>query len=91
VSPFGARRRGQRIVLLDRSTGRVREPGNRPVVATLPEDGEFAPGLQAYFATASRPENQPLREQLLNRGLQQPDGIEANLGAAIGKLRQQDA
>jgi enoyl-CoA hydratase/carnithine racemase len=58
-------------------------------VATLPEVGEFAPGLQAYFATAGRPENQPLRELLLNSGLQQPDGVEANLGAAIAKLRQQ--
>lgn len=28
-------------------------------VATLPEDDEFAPGLQAYFATVGRPENQP--------------------------------
>ena len=55
-------------------------------VATLPEDGEFAPGLQAYFATAGRPENQPLRELLLNRGLQQPDGIEVNLGTAIGRF-----
>src|SRR6516164_173252 len=57
-------------------------------VATLPEVGEFAPGLQAYFATAGRPENQPLRELLLNSGLQQPDGIEADLGTAIGRLRQ---
>ena len=26
---------------------------------------------------------------LLNSGLQQPDGVEANLGAAIAKVRQQ--
>jgi len=26
---------------------------------------------------------------LLNSGLHQPDGVEANLGAAIAKLRQQ--
>ena len=57
-------------------------------VATLPEDGEFAPGLQAYFATAGRPENQPFAELLLKNGLQQPDGIETDLGTAIGKLRQ---
>ena len=57
-------------------------------VATLPEDGEFAPGLQAYFATAGRPENQPFAQLLLNNGLQQPDGIETDLGTAIGKLRQ---
>jgi enoyl-CoA hydratase/carnithine racemase len=57
-------------------------------VATLPEDDEFAPGLRAYFATAGRPENQPFRQVLFENGLQQPDGIEADLGTAIGRLRQ---
>jgi enoyl-CoA hydratase/carnithine racemase len=56
-------------------------------VATLPEDNEFAPGLEAYFATAGRPENRPFVQQLLANGLQQPDGIERDLGTAIGKLR----
>ncbi|MEW1913904.1 enoyl-CoA hydratase/isomerase family protein [Kitasatospora sp. NPDC085895] len=58
-------------------------------VATLPEDGEFAPGLRAYFATAGRPEHRPFVRRLLENGLQQPDGIEKDLGAAIGRLRQQ--
>ena len=57
-------------------------------VATLPEDAEFAPGLQVYFATAGRPENRPFTERLLREGLQQPDGIEADLGNAIGALRR---
>src|SRR6185437_2183696 len=57
-------------------------------VATLPADEEFAPGLQAYFATAGRPENRPFVQLLLANGLQQPDGIETNLGVAIGELRQ---
>jgi len=57
-------------------------------VATLPDDQEFAPGLQAYFATAGRPKNQPFVQLLLDNGLQQPDGIETDLGNAIGKLRQ---
>jgi enoyl-CoA hydratase/carnithine racemase len=57
-------------------------------VATLPADGEFAPGLQAYFATAGRPENKPFTELLFSQGLQQPDGIETSLGPAIGQLRQ---
>src|SRR5690242_8551509 len=57
-------------------------------VATLPADEEFAPGLKAYFATAGRPENRPFVQLLLANGLQQPDGIETNLGTAIGKLRQ---
>ena len=56
-------------------------------VATLPEEQEFAAGLQAYFATAGRPENKPFAELLFSKGLQQPDGIEINLGTAIGALR----
>jgi enoyl-CoA hydratase/carnithine racemase len=58
-------------------------------VATLPEDAEFAPGLQVYFATAGRPENRPFTERLLREGLQQPDGIETDLGTAIGTLRRE--
>ena len=57
-------------------------------VATLPADDEFAPGLAAYFATAGRAENRPFGRLLLENGLQRPDGIEADLGAAIGRLRQ---
>jgi enoyl-CoA hydratase/carnithine racemase len=57
-------------------------------VATLPADAEFAPGLEAYFATAGRPENLPFTKLLLDDGLQQPDGIETDLGTAIGELRQ---
>jgi len=57
-------------------------------IATLPEDAEFAPGLQAFFATAGRPENQPFYQLLFENGFQQPDGIETDLGTAIGKLRQ---
>jgi hypothetical protein len=44
--------------------------------------------LQAYFATAGRPENRPFAQLLFENGLQQPDGIETELGTAIGKLRQ---
>jgi enoyl-CoA hydratase/carnithine racemase len=57
-------------------------------VATLPADDEFVPGLTAYFATAGRAENRPFGRLLLENGLQQPDGIESDLGAAIGRLRQ---
>ena len=57
-------------------------------VATLPENDEFAPGLQAYFATAGRAENRPFVQLLFENGLQQPDGIETDLGTAIGRLRQ---
>ncbi|MEU8235547.1 enoyl-CoA hydratase/isomerase family protein [Actinoplanes sp. NPDC048967] len=56
--------------------------------ATLPADEELAAGLAAYFATAGRPEHRPFVRLLLDQGLQQPGGIETDLGAAIGKLRQ---
>jgi hypothetical protein len=56
--------------------------------ASLAADEGFAAALQAYFATAGRPENQPFAQLLLSKGLQQPDGIETDLGTAIGKLRQ---
>lgn len=55
--------------------------------ATLPGEDEFAAGLEAYFATAGRPENRPFVELLLSQGLQQPDGVETDLGAAIGAMR----
>ena len=57
-------------------------------VATLPEEDEFGKGLQAYFATAGRPENRPFAQLLFENGLQQPDGIETELGSAVGKLRR---
>ena len=57
-------------------------------VATLPDDDEFAPGLQAFFATSGRPENVSFAQLLFKSGLQQPDGIETDLGTASGKLRQ---
>jgi enoyl-CoA hydratase/carnithine racemase len=56
--------------------------------ATPPGDEEFAPGLEAYFATAGRPANRSFTQQLLSNGLQRPDGIETDLGTAIGTLRQ---
>jgi enoyl-CoA hydratase/carnithine racemase len=70
--------------------GKVAVTGIKKLVdmATLPADDEFAPGLKAYFATAGRPENPPFVQLLIANGLQQPDGIETNLGIAIGKLRQ---
>jgi enoyl-CoA hydratase/carnithine racemase len=59
--------------------------------ATLPADDELGAGLQAYFATAGRPENRPFTELLFDNGLQRPDGIETDLGTAIGELRQKGA
>jgi len=59
--------------------------------ATLPADEELAAGLAAYFATAGRPEHRPFVRLLLDKGLQQPGGIETDLGAAIGELRIKSA
>ncbi len=56
--------------------------------ASLPDDREFGSGLAAFFATSGRPENEPFARTLLEHGLQQPDGIERDLGRAIGRLRQ---
>jgi enoyl-CoA hydratase/carnithine racemase len=60
-------------------------------VATLPGDDELAAGLKAYFATAGRPKQRPFVELLFDNGLQRPDGVEIDLGTAIGELRQTDA
>jgi enoyl-CoA hydratase/carnithine racemase len=54
-------------------------------VATLPADEEFAPGLRAFFATAGRPVSQPVIRSLFARGLQQPDGVELDLGHHVGE------
>src|ERR1700750_1058858 len=37
--------------------------------ATLPDDAEFAAGLQAYFATAGRPERRPFVQLLFKNGM----------------------
>ena len=60
-------------------------------VATLPGDDELEAGLKAYFATAGRPEHRPFVELLFDNGLQRPDGVETDLGTAIGELRQKAA
>jgi enoyl-CoA hydratase/carnithine racemase len=58
-------------------------------VASLPSEAELAAGLRAYFATAGRPVNAPFVQTLFELGLQRTDGIERELGTAIGKLRQE--
>ena len=57
-------------------------------VASLPGEAELAAGLRAYYATSGRPVNAPFVQTLFELGLQQPDGIERELGAAMGRLRQ---
>ena len=60
-------------------------------VATLPQDQEFGPGLAAFFSTASRPESAAFTRLLFEKGLQQPDRIELDLGTAIGEIRRDAA
>jgi enoyl-CoA hydratase/carnithine racemase len=75
----------RRIAAFDRvAVSGIKE---RVDVATLPSDDELAAGLRAFFGTSGRPENRPFVEQLFANGLQRPDGIEVDLGTAIGDLR----
>jgi enoyl-CoA hydratase/carnithine racemase len=55
-------------------------------VASLPPDDDFAPGLAAFFRTSGRPENAPKVRYLFEHGLQRPDGVELNLGRAVGEF-----
>ena len=57
-------------------------------VATLPADEEFGPGSRRISLSPGARRTGPFVQLLLANGLQQPDGIETNLGIAIGKLRQ---
>jgi enoyl-CoA hydratase/carnithine racemase len=57
-------------------------------LASLPPDAEFVSGFSAYLTTSGRPENAPFVQALFDRGLQQPDGIERDLGIVIGEMLQ---
>lgn len=59
-------------------------------IASLPHNAELSNGLAAYRATTGRPENASFYQTLFSLGLQQPDGIERDLGAAIVRLRQEN-
>jgi enoyl-CoA hydratase/carnithine racemase len=58
-------------------------------LASLPPDAELVSGFSAYLTTSGRPENASFVRLLFEHGLQQPGGIETELGADIGELRQQ--
>lgn len=44
---------------------------------------------RSFFATSCRDESRPSVERLFQQGLQRADGVEQNLGAAIGELRRE--
>ncbi|MRJ76566.1 enoyl-CoA hydratase/isomerase family protein [Aeromicrobium sp. SMF47] len=54
--------------------------------ASLPPDDELDPGLRAFFATSGRPENAGRAKALFALGLQTPDGVELDLGRAVGEV-----
>jgi enoyl-CoA hydratase/carnithine racemase len=48
-------------------------------------DEEFGAALSAYFRTAGRPENEHRVKRLFEGGLQQPDGVELDLGKRVAE------
>jgi enoyl-CoA hydratase/carnithine racemase len=55
-------------------------------VASLPPDDEFAPGLVGFFATSGRPASAARVRYLMAQGLQTPDGVERDIGRAVGQV-----
>ncbi|MFF4752414.1 enoyl-CoA hydratase/isomerase family protein [Streptomyces sp. NPDC002514] len=53
--------------------------------STRMPDEEFGSALSAYFRTAGRPENEHRVRRLFERGLQQPDGVELDLGEQVAE------
>ncbi|MEU7766199.1 enoyl-CoA hydratase/isomerase family protein [Nocardia sp. NPDC049190] len=51
---------------------------------TEPPVAEFGAALAAFFRTSGRPENAHRVERLIEAGLQQPQGVELDLGRQVG-------
>ncbi|WP_433199546.1 enoyl-CoA hydratase/isomerase family protein [Dactylosporangium sp. CS-047395] len=54
--------------------------------ASLPVDGDLAPGWDAFLASVQRPAAQARIERLLDEGLQEPGDVENRLGHHVGQL-----
>jgi len=54
--------------------------------ASLPPDVEIRAGWDAFLASAKRPAAQQNIKTLLERGLQEPGGVEDRLGDYVGQL-----
>jgi len=52
---------------------------------SLPPEEEFAASLSAFFRTSGRPQNADRVKALFARGLQQPDGVERDLGRHVAE------
>jgi enoyl-CoA hydratase/carnithine racemase len=57
-------------------------------LASLPPDAEMQPGWDAFIASVKRPATQQRLKALVDQGLQQPGGIEADLGRATAAYRK---
>ena len=57
-------------------------------LASLPPDAEMQPGWDAFIASVKRPATQQRLKALVEQGLQQPGGIEDNLGRATAAYRK---
>ncbi|MGQ4351093.1 enoyl-CoA hydratase/isomerase family protein [Streptomyces sp. SAS_275] len=54
--------------------------------ATLPDDKDFPPQMDAFWRAVSRPALQSISTQLFERGLQQAGDVEKNLAAWVGRI-----
>ncbi|MFF3307360.1 enoyl-CoA hydratase/isomerase family protein [Streptomyces sp. NPDC002952] len=54
-------------------------------VESLPTEQSYGASLQAFFQTSGRPENADRVRSLFERGLQQPDGVELDLGRRVAE------
>lgn len=57
-------------------------------LASLPPDAEMQPGWDAFIASVKRPATQQRLKALVDQGLQQPGGIEVDLGRATAAYRK---
>jgi enoyl-CoA hydratase/carnithine racemase len=54
-------------------------------VGSLPPNEEFEASMAAFFQSSGRPQNADRVRALFERGLQQPDGVERDLGKHVGE------
>ncbi|WP_069462897.1 hypothetical protein [Actinacidiphila rubida] len=66
---------------------RVGVTGTKELVGAATEipDEEAGAALAAYFRTVGRPENAHRVRRLFDAGLQQPDGVELDLGKRVAE------
>ncbi|MCS5720148.1 enoyl-CoA hydratase/isomerase family protein [Herbiconiux sp. CPCC 205763] len=74
----------RRVAGFDRTA--VRTTKHLVDTGSLPDSNEeFAAGMKAFFQTSGRPENADRVKRLFTLGLQQPDGVERDLGRRLAE------